>query len=338
MPTLSASDLEGVFTNVGVSVITDMYTPDALWFLDTFEVGDIGAISSPEFGDASSNIVFGTGMDEHDLGAPANGTTAKRGYTPQGAVRRFKKDFSIPMELLGTPAQVQRQLDIAAEFTKQQQVWYTGKINRDVANVLNKGSLTAGDSDTFRASYQDHDVTWDGFAYDGLPLFSNSHALRAPNGSTTTYDNYMASLTLDAANFNTALIQQSVTNAINEAGDAIDIQTRKLLVPWALRQAGFGILNTQNVPGSANYNANVNAPNGQGIVDQKVVRHLTDAAAWFLVAAPEAVRVRLSNGGNLQTRFYEDKKTNSMVYEVSAQHLVYPRDGRHLLACNTAQS
>ena len=334
MSSLSSTDLVGVFTDTGLSVLADLYTPDALWFDGLFDQGDVSTISDPEFGDKSSTLVFGTGLDEYDLGVEAKLTSAVRGYTPQGKLRRFQKAMTIPLEALGANNGVNRSVKLVAEFVRQQQVNYTNSLNARIANIFLKGAYTAGAPDTFQASYQDNAASFDGFCYDGQPLFSDAHPLKAPNGSTTTFDNYMASQALDATTFEAAYIRQSVTNAISETGDSITITPKVMLGGPSLRQAMFGITNTQNVPGTANFQENVN----RGVVEHRVVKQFGTSAAWFLIADPMALRIRLSNNGQLRLRSWIDEDSNSMKVEVKAADLAYPRDARFLLAANSAQS
>lgn len=335
-PSISASEVAAACVDTAVSVLADMNKDYPLWFEGVFDVGPIGAVSHPEYGDKSTTIVYGTGMDEYEPGADVKFTTARSGYTPQGKIRRHKKAIAIPRSDWQANNGLDKAVSLVSEFVKAEQRWWTNRKNRFGADLLNKGSLTAGSVDAFAASFLGNVATYDGFIYDGQPLFSDAHPLRAPNGSTTTFDNYMASQALSSTTFGAAFVRMSYDNAIDETGERIQITPRKLIVPTALRQAAFGILNTQNVPGTANYEGNVNAPGGRGIVDHIVCPFLTDAAGWFLVGDPEAVRIR--DSGPLRLRQWEDAKSDSLVFEVQGEFLAYVRDARHLLAANTAQS
>ena len=330
-PSFSASDAAAAFTDAAVSVIADINRDEAPWYDGVFDVGPIDAISNPKYGDKSTTIVFGTGMDEVAYGQNVNYTSGKRGYTPQGALIPLKKGISIPMQDLEANRGMDRAIDLVTEFVRVQQRWWINFKNARVARMLTHGSLTAGDRTAFQASFLDNAATFDGLCYDGVSLFNAAHPLKAPNGTTTTFDNHLASTALSATNFDTAFQTMSVTNAIDETGERIDITPRYLLGAANLRQTMFGITNTQNVPGTANMEDNVN----RGIVQHRVVKQLTDST-WFLVGAPESVRIR--DSGPLRVRSWLNNESNSMSFEVSGEFLAYPRDARHLLAANTATS
>lgn len=333
-PSLSPEAMRDAFVDRGTNVLATVLRAHPLWFEGIFDTGPITAISDPEYGDVSTTLVFGDDLEEYTPGQNVTYTTGVQGWAPQGALRRFKKAISIPMSDLRAANGLARGTDIVAEFVNAQALNWQNKKNKLVADIFARGGITAGDVNVFKASYTNRAASFDGFVYDGKPLFANDHPLKAPKSSTTVYNNLHSTsgTTLDASGFNAVYERLAQANALSEQGEKIDIRPTWLLVPHNLRQNAFGVLTTQNVPGTANMEENVN----KGIMQHRVVPFFTSTTAWYMVGDPGCIRIR--DSGPLRFRSWENEESDSMSFEVSGAFLAYPRDAKHVVGVNVATS
>lgn len=154
-----------------------------------------------------------------------------------------------------------------------------------IAGMYENGMLTAGSLEYFDGT-PDSGGTADPypkFVYDGKPWFATDHPL---SGSTSTIANYTATLPLTSSNLETVMTAFRKSMALDERGDRIRLRARYLIVPPALEFTARRILESVQLPGSANNDANV----VRGALELIVWDALTDTAGWY-VSTGRGVRV-----------------------------------------------
>jgi hypothetical protein len=153
----------------------------------------------------------------------------------------------------------------------------------DVENILNR----AGEWLAFSARYVEEgraaNPLNNGFTTetspDGVSLFSTSHALK---GGGTARNTLATAADLSATSLTQALIDMQ-TETKDEAGHlAMPINSLKLVVPPALEFLADRLINSVNLPGSADNDRNpIKSRRSWEII---VNPRLSDADAWYLIA------------------------------------------------------
>jgi hypothetical protein len=153
----------------------------------------------------------------------------------------------------------------------------------DVENILNR----AGEWLAFSARYVEEgraaNPLNNGFTTetspDGVSLFSTSHALK---GGGTARNTLATAADLSATSLTQALIDMQ-TETKDEAGHlAMPINSLKLVVPPSLEFLADRLINSVNLPGSADNDRNpIKSRRSWEII---VNPRLSDADAWYLIA------------------------------------------------------
>lgn len=149
-----------------------------------------------------------------------------------------------------------------------------------IARMYEKGMLTAGDLEAFDGGKNDPAPK---FVYDSGAWFRAGHPL---SGSSDTISNYTASLGLTVSNLETVVTAFRKDMAKDERGDRIRLRPRFLIVPPELEFTARRILESVQLPGSQNNDANVI----RGRLELVVWDALTDPAGWY-VSTGRGVRV-----------------------------------------------
>lgn len=145
--------------------------------------------------------------------------------------------------------------------------------DRFYVKFFNKGALTAG-HDVFNNTITGvvTDASGD-LIYDGYPFFDTTHPDRVGN----SYANH-ATAALSHDNLQTYWLTFTSTNNRDERGNEIELMPRVLVIPPALQFTARRILNTTQIPGSADNDINVLS----GIIDPLVWQRLDDSDGWTM--------------------------------------------------------
>lgn len=209
-------------------------------------------------------------------------------------VRSFGGKIEIPLRQLAAidaVGKIQAQL---AEVAPQWGRRAIAQKEQMVADVFQKGTIAAGNTSVFNGSYVGETDANVGFIFDGKPFFAatgNGHPLLA--GSSTPF-NLVASAPLTSANMQTTLTAMRTTNAIDDRELKIRVTPTHLVVPPGLEFTARTLLNSVNLPGTAQNDVNVVA----GALQPVVWRYLTDDAdAWWVGAVGQGGGVRVYDSG-----------------------------------------
>lgn len=319
--------------DTGVVVTAQNYDPESLIYPTVAEVVGVGPgqISAPYYGDISTTLVTDAEPKERAPHSPFEDSVAQTGYVPQLKVRDFGRRKTIPWKLVEA-AGVNAQNFIGdlvsawvAEFTMQ---WMDLK-NRKFAELLENGAKTAGSiiyDGTFPGFVDPHPL----FGYDGKPWFATDHPLFLD--ASAAYANHATGAALASATFDSARTVMTSTNAVDESGNRIMLRLGSLMVPPSLEGTARTILESQNLPGSANNDININ----RGAASLVVNPYLTDADGWYLFANRRTIRV--ADSGAPRIRSHYDENIGCLVVTAEAHFGATLRDWRGILARNLPTS
>jgi hypothetical protein len=176
------------------------------------------------------------------------------------------------------------------------------------AKAFNNGGLTAGD-DFFKNPVAGQNAG--GLVYDGLPLFNLTGNRRTSKGGGTYYNG--AALSLSQANLITQYQLMTSTNNRDERDEIISLRPDTLVVPPALEMTARVILNSTNLPGTANNDVNV----ASSLLNLVVWDYLTDTDAWFVMKKGEGLVAQ--NRKEPVIDFYIDEDTKSYKANIVAR-------------------
>lgn len=275
MATISPTQLPNLARNTGVAVVADTYRPDSLYFPRFTRAVSAADLSHYPFGHRQTKLVSGAVPEEREPGQSIAATTAGEGYTLRGRIRFFDAKIVIPDEHLEAYDADRNVVRLITETGRTFSA--NAGIHKDtaVANLFNRGALTAGDTAVFDGGFPNDADPNRGFIYDGLPFFDTAHTIKF---GSTTYANHIASAALGTTTLDAARLAMSVTNAVNDAGKRIIITPDTLIVPPDLERTAWELTESQNIVNSGNNNANFYQKRFE------VIAHplLTDTDGWFL--------------------------------------------------------
>ena len=225
------------------------------------------------------------------------------GHTWRLQTNKFAHRIDLPFEFVRGSDAAGRIANIIAEHTTRTVELHMETKEDFIADMYQKGTLTAGDLDFFDGSFPNETDTAPKFIYDALPWFDTAHPLAVGAG---TFSNHIAAAVLNDANLRLADTRMRVTNAVDERGERVKIRPDTLLVPaGALGFDASVLLESLLKTASANNDKNVH----QGKYNLIEWANLDDAAsasAWWLGVAGKGLRIR-DSGAPRVTTFVDEK-------------------------------
>ena len=307
------SQFKALAAEIGISVIPSAYNAAALAYPTFCEVLDPAQASTPQYGDISTTIHFGTEPDETEDGQPYQRTTGGEGYRPQIKIREFKKSISIPRRLLDSLQGRSEASSMVETFMAQFSRNAGVKKERFIFGLIQNGGKTAGDRAYFDNSYVGRKDDNAGLIYDGVSFFNSAHPIKF---GSTTYDNADA-LSLTGTNLDATIIKATYTNAVDENGVQIATPSDILIVPTALRSTGQVLLGSDLAPGGTNNDLNTN----RGILRLIATPYITTSTAWAVGASNT---IRVFDSGAPMMKAWEDEENDAYVvglkYRFGAGH------------------
>ena len=214
-------------------------------------------------------------------------STIKKAWTWRAAIGQYSRGMTIPSRLLrsnnaksAVKAKIIQFAQDRAEIAMLQKEDF-------IADMFQKGTLTAGSTDFFDNSYPGEDDPNAGFIYDGLPWFDGAHTSAT---TSDTYANIATGRTLTQANLQTTLTAQRHTNAKNDRGERIMIRPNAILVPPGLEYTARQILGSAQVAGSANNDINPIAGTLE-VIPWAALDDSASSAAWWTGQLGRGLRI-----------------------------------------------
>lgn len=223
-------------------------------------------------------------MNEREQGQDYVNDRMRTSHVWQLKVREFSKRIPVDRRLLAADS-ANKQL-IADWIRRGQQIGESARKTKEllVANMFQKGTLTAGSQDHFDNTYANNVDPYPKFIYDGLPWFDGAHL----DLTGASYSNIQTSLSLTHANLETMNILTDQTNAKNSRRLPVSVSHNVLLVPINLRATAERIVNSERVAGTGNNDVNP-MRNRYKVVAWNMLTDDTDA--WWTVQAKSGLEV-----------------------------------------------
>lgn len=337
-PNFDLSAISAAAVDSGVEVIADNYNDRALWYAPIVKTVSTDAISHPPLGHKTTTVVFGAAPRERLDGAEIQATNAGQGYTPQIAAKLYSAKLVIPERQVRAVGSNPKAM--IALFAEWQRNFVRNAINTKsslVAKKLVNGGKTAGDVTLYDDSFLGNVDPYPGKGYDGVSWFNSSHPLAQATATVKSNTLGASGVTLNTTNLDAGLLRQTVTNAVDEAGNAVLVNSRTLVVPQALRSNAIALLDSPQLPGG-NYNdVNAWASTKTGInwISSSFLDQVS-ATAWFLVG--DLGGLVAVDSGAPEFRTWYDEETKSLCHSGEFSFGFGMVDFRDVVAANVATS
>lgn len=199
--------------------------------------------------------------------------------------------------------------------------------DRWLAKSMEAGVKSAGNVAYFNDSYLDNVDPHPAHVYDGKAWFATDH----PLGDGSTLSNLLPDLPLTSDNLEVAKTHFRSVMSRSHRGSEIELPEPILVVPVALQPVAQRLtMSAQDPDGSTNA-VNVNQE-----TEYRVLRNLTKADGWFLVAPRFGLRIGTS--GPPAVRSAPRISNGSVEFVVNMYHSQLIHDIRFGLACNYSAS
>tara|TARA_R100000808_G_C2139409_1_gene147321 strand:- start:146 stop:1132 length:987 start_codon:yes stop_codon:yes gene_type:complete len=283
---LSATQIQKLIEDDGYPAFFESYDRQQPLYPAIAEVVDVSQAGAPEYGDKGSTFQNVDRFKEREDGAEVEDSTLNEAHTWQIKIRTYSRRIRIPERIIANnDTEAARSI-----LTQAASGWgQLAPLQKDdfVAQLFQKGTLTAGDTDYFDNSYLKNADPNRGFIYDGLPWFDTAHARSDGSG---TYVNHSPSTALTQANLESVMTTMTTTNAVDDRGERILINPTHLIVPGGLQFDAQRILRTSQAIGSNNND--INPLFNQLIpVTWRALSDSASSSAWWVIQAGMGLRV-----------------------------------------------
>jgi hypothetical protein len=306
---MDISQLPELVDKSGYPLMMEQYESQPLVFP---RICDVQPVSMDEaYGTKGSVIVGGGRLLEREDGQEIEASEFRSGPTWYCKIKPFSRRIDLPDRMLRASDAVGRIQSLvgsaAAEFGR------VAALQKDeyVADLLQQGTLTAGNATYFDGSFPNNADPNPLFIYDGLPFFDTAHT-QTIGGNT--FSNHDATNALTDANLQAAKVRMKSTNALDDKNERVLIRPNTLVVPPGLERTAKQLLGSELEIDSAQNNINVH----RATLDLIVWDFLDDAAsssAWWMCEAGMGLRVYDSGAPVIETSYDPLKKCHFVTFE-----------------------
>lgn len=292
---ISVTQVTELVDNTGYPVMFESYEARPVLYPLLGEIIDPASLESPYYGTKGSVLQGMEQFKDREDGADFEASDFKPAYTWYLKCRQKGRSLTIPSRLLMSADNLKKVESLIAAAARS---WgEVARLQKDdyVADIFQQGTLTAGNAAFFDGSFPGNDDPNPKFIYDGLPFFDTAHTL---GGSSATKANHVVSAALTSAALQTALIAMTNTNAVNDRGERVLIRPTHLMVPSALEYTARAILQSAQLPGSANNDVNV-VQNALELLVNPALDDAASASAWWLVTRGRSLKIADSGAPRL---------------------------------------
>jgi len=328
MASVSHDQIAALFANAGVRVVASTYARLPQIYPLFCEVVDPSAASHAPYGDKSTTVIWGADVRRRKDGEEFQSSTMGQGYTPQGAIDLLSGRLDITERDMEANS---ADTTIANKITDWARQWVENTQNfceQDIAGLLMRGAITAGDPAYFDGSFVGNDDPNAGKIFDGKSLFATDHPLKFVPGPGVA--NFVASATLDQTTLTAARVAYSTTMAKDDTNKQFAQTAQFFLSGSTLAPTAEALLESQLASGAMDKNVNYNKLR---IIENPFI---TDTDAWFIGAPGRSIRVM--DSGVPQPRLDWDFKSRTWVATIEKRWGRYVRDWRGIRGHNLPTS
>lgn len=274
--------------------------------------------------------------DEIEFGMEAPSRQTENGWKIYSKTRKYAHKFEISMEEMAAIDSIGRLGERMEAFFRGTGAAFARKKEAHIANMVQDGTLTAGNVSLFDGSFVGETDPYPTLGYDGQPFFDTAHNLVL---SSTTPANHVVTSALSEANIQTQLSLMESTSAVDERGRPIQNPMDTLIVPVGLEWTARVLLESALKAGSANNDKNL-LQNRLDLIVWRELSKTASASSWWLAGtrpgAPRAIRVR--DSGEPRVRMWEEQRTGMFYVEVYSYWAAQVQNWRRMGAFNKAAS
>lgn len=233
-------------------------------------------------------------------GQPSPATDIKSGFTWYLKIREISRSIYIPRRMLESSDARGRVSSLLSEIAVAWGEVFANWKEDFVADMFQKGTLTAAQFAHFDNSFPNEADPYPGFIYDNQPWFDTAHTLAGASG---TKANHVVSSALTSANLGTALDAIRVTNAVSETGERVNIRPDTLMVPaGSMGRTARTIIGSSLLPGTAQNDIN---PLNQelSVLEWSALDDSASSAAWWVLQRGRALTMYDSGTPTIETQW-----------------------------------
>ena len=326
---ISPDQIPGLTADLGLKFAAKAWGEIPEEYLRIARVMQAGECSDAPWGTIESSFSTNAVPLRRRDGAPIEEASVAEDYVRLGANRLFSRKMGITQRDTEGEAAQSQLVTKMKKFMLDFNV--SAKLKRAdlFANVLIKGSLTAGDADTFNNTYDNaaRSDSYPKFIYDGAPFFGTHTAKH----SGATYSNY-GTQTMGSAGLDATRTLVNNTNAFDEAGRRIQIVADTVIVPQGLEYTASQTVNSQKDPSTANGGSNPL----QNRFEVFVLPQLADTDGWYCGVRGKGIV--FIDGGTPSFESVWDPHTKTTWIIAEDRHGCFVDEWRYWAANRTPQS
>lgn len=297
---MDATQLPELLDKSGYPVMMEAYEAQPNMYR---QIADVRPIPEDELYGTKWRKITGAGrLLERLDGAEIEADEVRSGPVVYIRNRLFSRRLDIPDRMLRNSNAAGKIGGLMARWSQSIGQHASLQLDEYVADVLQKGTLTAGSQEFFDNSFLDEADPNPLFIYDGLPFFDTAHTITV---GSSTFANHTASLALSEANLSTVVTTMKSTNNRDERDERIIVRPRQLIVPPGLERTARTILGSDLLPGGGNNDVNTMRAS-LDLVVWDALDDAASAAAWW-VSAGFGLVVH-DSGAPVMELGYDDKK------------------------------
>lgn len=288
MSSIDFSQITELVDGSGYPAMMEAYEARALIYPVLGDIMDPSMLASPEYGTKEAVIEGMERFNKREDGQQIDASTFETAYTWYMKSDQYSRSLIIPSRLRRSVDNLGK---IGSMIGSAARGW--GEVSRlqkedFIADIFQKGSLTAGSREFFDGSFPGNADPYPLFIYDGQPFFDTAHVLSA---NAATPSNHEVTAPLAAATLQAALIAMTNTNAVNERGERVLIRPTHLMVPAALEYTARTILESAQLPGGDLNDSNVVLSAGLQLLVNPALDDSASDAAWWLVTQNRSLKI-----------------------------------------------
>lgn len=324
MSSIDPSQVPGLFTRTTSPIIAATFARLQPIFPKFAEVITPQQATHGPYGDKSTTVIWGAQVQRRRDGQEFQAGTVGQGYSPQGRIDLLSGRVDVTARDLDAN---NAHADVPKIWADWARTWSENAaidIDQRIAAMLERGAITAGDSNYYDGSFKNEDDPNAGLIFDGKCLFNTAHLLKFVPG--TTKSNFNASATLSTANLTAARIAISTTQAVDENGKRFAQKADFIMCSPTLAPLARSLVTSEY--GSAALDKNDNF-NSMEVIENPF---LTDTDAYYVGVKGRFMRV--IDSGVPTPDINLDFKTKTWVGTAEKMNGAYIREWRTIFAAN----
>lgn len=301
---MDISQVPALVDNVGWPLTLRLYGQQDLIYPS---LGEVLPVTDEFLLGERGETITGVGKPkEIEPGQPIPADQFAPGITWRLKTRKFAHMLPLTFEMLSQSNAVGRVTNLIATHTRKA-IENAVIVKEDfIADMFQKGTLTAGDADFFDGTFPNETDPTPKFIYDGQPWFDTTHGLSV---GSDTFSNHTVSAALNEANLQAQDTLMSKTSAVDERGERIVNRPDTLLLPTGPLEFTAEILLESLLKTGASTNDKNTMRGKYNLIAWGALDDAASASSWWLGNSSNfGLRIRDSGAPRIGTFIDEEKE------------------------------